>query len=150
MARLRGTVRVRGTAGQIGRQDDTGPVGHREAARRGDDGGFHVGDGQHHLLHAGHPAAVFAMGLPGVFRKIDPGAEGAAGAGNDDRPHVGIVVQGQKGLVEFPGQRRAEGVHLLGAIEGDGADILGGFDQDGMVAHGGASKGRAVNAPARG
>jgi hypothetical protein len=56
------------------------------------------------------------MRLAGVLGQVDNGTESASGAGNRDHPDFGGIVHHQQGLVEFPGQRRAEGVHLGGAV----------------------------------
>ena len=70
---------------------------------------------------------------------VGAGAEGVARAGEDDGADGGVVVVGLDRLAHLGVHRLAEGVELVGVVEGDDADAASFFGEDLFVGHGGAS-----------
>ena len=53
-------------------------------------------------------------------RHIGAGAEGAACAGDDDRPHLVHAVDGVEDVDQLAAHRRVEGIELVWAVQRDG------------------------------
>ena len=68
--------------------------------------------------------------------EIGPGAEAAAGAGDDDGPHPVVCVGGVEGVDHFRLHFLGEGVELLRTIERQGEDAILQVGQNGVVWHG--------------
>src|SRR6266849_10106316 len=69
-------------------------------------------------------------------RDIGAGAEGPAGAADDDGAHLVHRVHALEEVYKFPAHRRVEGVELVGPVEGDGHDAVGEIGQQSLVCHG--------------
>ena len=73
--------------------------------------------------------------VPFAPRQVQAGAEGVAAAGDGDDPDIVVLHSGVHRLDHTPGQLGAQGILLIGAVQGDGADMPGVPDLD-QLAHG--------------
>ena len=80
------------------------------------------------------------------FVQVHAGAEGGAGAGEDDRPDAFFEVQVAEGLAELGEHRAGERVAPVGAVEHDRADGAGYFHVDGVAGH--VHRAKKCSAPA--
>src|SRR3984893_9072935 len=71
---------------------------------------------------------AFRIGMPGAglvgCALVVAGAEGAAGAGEDDHAHGAVRIRPVEDPMQLSLELVREGVHALGAIEGDGRNAL--------------------------
>ena len=89
-----------------------------------DHGLGHVADQRLQLLDR-HAVGAAAVVVAVVHRLVAAGAEGAvAGAGQHDDADVSVPAGLEEGLDQLLDGVRAEGVHHLGAVDGDGGDAL--------------------------
>jgi len=87
---------------------------------------------------------IFGGGLAGdgtEHVEIHAGAEGRAGASEDDHANVSLFEIVEGGL-DFGDHGGGDGVALFGAVEGDGGERAVGLEEEILVGHGWGSSGR--------
>ena len=76
---------------------------------------------------ADRAADALAAGRGALVLQISAGAEPPAGAGEDDRPRLRVEIDGADDVVEIGDDRRGDGVHALGTVQGDEHDVVVGL-----------------------
>ena len=96
------------------------------------------------LVAAVEGAAALEAAAAG--RKIGPGTEGTAGAGDDDGTHLVVGIGPIERVDQLRHHAGREGVELVRPVEGDGQDAVVDVKEDRFVVHAGRLRGVDCNA----
>ena len=85
-----------------------------------------------------HRLSQYAVAATGVFGfgarlQIRARAETAARAGDDDRPHVRVILGLAHHLCDFLAHGVVEGIEPVWPVEGEDASVFANFPGDGFV-----------------
>ena len=89
------------------------------------------------IVHVGHRRRLRLVEAEDVAgrRQVHAGAEGAAGAGDDDRADGVVLAGALEGVDQLVRHLDREGVHLVGTVQRQGEDAVFDLPEQGVVGH---------------